>query len=373
MDDKRSTVNALYIAKALGRKGYATEGTVEDENAYLRELQERATQMNQPVQPQQPQTVQPATVTDYLRQGREKLESFSPFRIGEAVGRGASEGVQKYFDRPYGYTEQERQNYPRFTAVTEEYVPYVQRLGRQFMYPFHAIVPGVQEGVTQAVGQFGGNPDLARQIGREAGAMTEWGMSRGDIVSPRAPSNVDAIPRGGEVLPPARVTAEQPARRPTVIDQATDVTQGERPALPEPQRALPAPQPEAVVPQEVAPQPQPKPQKQPKPPAPEPVREMNPLGFYSRGLEVSSTLQPKGSYDQFYGAMRSVPKPELEAFKAEFEGRPSITREEVMDFFRQNAPRIEETVYGIPPDVQYRINELQAEESVCKFSKNLEI
>ena len=60
MDNKRSTVNALYIAKALGRKGYATEGTVQDdENAYLRELQERAAQLNQPIQPQQPQATQP--------------------------------------------------------------------------------------------------------------------------------------------------------------------------------------------------------------------------------------------------------------------------------------------------------------------------
>lgn len=240
MQDKRSTVNAMYIAKALGRKGYATEGTVEDENAYLRELQERAAQLNQPLQPQQP-AAQPANLTDMLRQSREKLQSFSPFRIGEAAVQGGSEGVQHYMNRPYGYTEQERQNYPRFTAATEEYVPYAQRAVRQVMYPFHAIVPGVQAGVTQGVQQFGGDPDLARQIGREAGAMTEWGMSRGDIVSPRAPRNTDAIPRGGEVLPLAReVRQALPGREPVIIDQAREVMRAERPAPPEPIRQIEA-------------------------------------------------------------------------------------------------------------------------------------
>jgi hypothetical protein len=341
MGNKRHTTNAMHIAKALGRKGYATEGYVEDENAYLRELQERATQMNQPAQPQQPQPTQPSTVTDYLRQAREKMEGFSPFRIGEAVGRGASEGVQKYFDRPYGYTEQERQNYPNFTAATEQYVPYVQRAARQVMYPFHAIVPGVQAGVTQAAGQFGADPDLARQIGREAAGMTEWGMTRGDIVSPQAPKNTDAIPRGGEVLPPARLTAEQAPKKSFVIDQARNVTEGERPAgaLPEPQRALPAPMPEAIAPQEVAPTVAPEPVA--------PVRNVSPLGFYSVAEESSGSLQPKGSPQQYLATLRNqgVPKGELAGFEEAFAGRPSITRDDVQAFFRERTPQVRETVY----------------------------
>ena len=78
-------------------------------------------------------------------------------------------------------------------------------------------------------------------------------------------------------------------------------------------------------------------------------RELSPLGFYSHGAEAATALpQAKGTPEQMRGMLeRAGVKPaELEGFNEAFAGRPSITREEVAQHFRQAMPQVEETVLG---------------------------
>jgi hypothetical protein len=327
MKDKRSTTNAMYIAKALGRRGFATEGSVPDENAYLKELEERAAQLNQPLQPQQPQGAS---------------------RIGSGFWEGFGSG-------DIGISAENRAKYPVLSGTLAGPAYMLDATGRLISGGAGALSGAVGAGAEALTGDTGYGNYAQRQMR----SGLDYLLNRGDVI-PAVPPKT-GIPKQGEVLPPIREALPEPIRQPVVIDQARGVLDAERPALPEPQRALVAPEPQVIAPQEVAP-PQPKSVKQPKPPAPEPVRELNPLGFYSRGLEVASTLQPKGLFDEYYKVLKkNVPEPELAGLEEHFAGRSKVTRDELMDFFRQNAPIIEETVYGIPEDVRYRLNELEAE------------
>lgn len=335
MGKKRSTANALHIAKGVGRKGYATTGSVEDENAYLNELQQRATELNQPVPQQQPQGIS--------RVGSGFFEGFGPGDVGISA--------------------ENRAKYPVLSGTLAGPAYVLDATGRLIMGGAGALSGAVGAG-TEALTN---DPGYGNYMQRQTRGMFDYFLNRGDVIPATPPRT--GIPKQGEVLPPIRETLPEPVRQPVVIDQARSVIEGERPAyaLPEPQRALAAPEPQVIAPQEVAP-PQSKSVKQPKPPAPEPVRELNPLGFYSRGLEVASTLQPKGLFDEYYKVLKkSVPEPELAGLEEHFAGRPKVTRDELMDFFRQNAPIIEETVYGIPADVRYRLNELEAERNRLKI------
>ena len=88
-------------------------------------------------------------------------------------------------------------------------------------------------------------------------------------------------------------------------------------------------------------------------------RELSPLGFYSHGAEAASALpQAKGTPEQMRGMLeRAGVKPaELEGFNEAFAGRPSITREEVAQHFRQAMPQVEETILkDRPTSEQVRI------------------
>ena len=364
MAGSRRTKNAIHIAKKMARKGYADEGYVDPNDP-----------ANQPY-------IDPMGGVYGTIQGTESPQWYDKAsdivaKAGQAIGspviaglRGAGESMNKsIYDQPLGYTEKEKADYPAFTQATEEYYKPVQQFGRVLMSPFAGMVGGSGEFVREGATQLGAEPNLARQLGREASSMVEWNMMRGDMGGPRAPTDVSSIPRRGEVLPPERNAVTRMPEVPRVIEGDTPyrVISDEVPQLEAPQKALSAPEPAPVMSQEPAPviaeptpAPTPKPQKAPKPPAPEPVRELNPLGFYSRGLEVASTLQPKASPAQYLATMKGVPKAELEGFAEHFADRPTVTREEVMDFFRRNEPAIEETVYGIPEDVQRILDQKDA-------------
>lgn len=76
-------------------------------------------------------------------------------------------------------------------------------------------------------------------------------------------------------------------------------------------------------------------------------RELSPLGFYSHGAEAATALpQAKGTPEQMRGMLeRAGVKPaELEGFNEAFAGKPSITREEIAQHFRQAMPQVEEVV-----------------------------
>jgi hypothetical protein len=242
----------------MARKGYADEGYVDP---------------NDPVNQQYTDPmggvyggIQGATEPNWYDKASDIVA-----KAGATVGspviaglRGAGESMNKaIYDRPLGYTEKERAEYPRFTQATEEYYKPVQHVGRVLMSPFAGMIGGSGEFVREGAEQLGAEPNLARQLGRETSSMVEWGMTRGDMISPRAPTDVSSIPRRGEVLPPERNAVTRMPEAPRVIDADTpyrvisgEVTPAEMPrdtarVTAEPMRQLEAPQ-EAPRPAEAA-------------------------------------------------------------------------------------------------------------------------
>lgn len=92
------------------------------------------------------------------------------------------------------------------------------------------------------------------------------------------------------------------------------------------------------------------------------ARELSPLGFYSHGAETAAQLpQLKGTPEQIAAMLQKqgVKPAELEGFNEAFAGKPSVTREEAAQFFRERMPQVEETVLGVkePYDAK-RLDEL---------------
>ena len=78
-------------------------------------------------------------------------------------------------------------------------------------------------------------------------------------------------------------------------------------------------------------------------------RQLTPLGFYSQGAEAAAGLpQAKGTPEQFAAMLQrqGVKPAEMEGFREAFAGKPSVTREDVAQHFRERIPQIEETVLG---------------------------
>ena len=80
-----------------------------------------------------------------------------------------------------------------------------------------------------------------------------------------------------------------------------------------------------------------------------PQRELSPLGFYSHGAEAAAALpQAKGSPQQMQAMLdRAGVKPaefENSGFQAAFAGRPSVTRDEIAQHFKQAMPKVEDRV-----------------------------
>ena len=255
MAGSRRTKNAIHIAKKMARKGYADEGYVDP---------------NDPVNQQYTDPmggvyggIQGTTEPNWYDKASDIVA-----KAGATVGspviaglRGAGESMNKsIYDRPLGYTEKEKADFPRFTQATEEYYKPVQHVGRVLMSPFAGMIGGSGEFVREGAEQLGAEPNLARQLGRETSSMVEWGMTRGDIGGPRAPTDVSSIARRGEVLPPERNAVTRMPEAPRVIDADTpyriisgEVTPAEMPrdtarVTAEPMRQLEAPQ-QAEVPQ----------------------------------------------------------------------------------------------------------------------------
>ena len=204
MQDKRQTANAMYIAKALGRKGYATEGTVEDENAYLRELQERATQLNQPIPQQQPQGIS---------------------RIGSGFREGFGPGE-------VGVTAENRAKYPVLSGTLAGPAYVLDATGRLISGSAGALSGAVGAGAEALTGDTGYGNYAQRQMR----SGLDYLLNRGDVIPATPPRT--GIPKQGEVLPPIREALPETVRQPVVIDQARGVLEGERPALPEPIRRV---------------------------------------------------------------------------------------------------------------------------------------
>ena len=80
-----------------------------------------------------------------------------------------------------------------------------------------------------------------------------------------------------------------------------------------------------------------------------PQRELSPLGFYSHGAEAAAALpQAKGSPQQMQAMLdRAGVKPaefENSGFESAFAGRPSVTRDEIAQHFKQAMPKVEDRV-----------------------------
>jgi hypothetical protein len=73
------------------------------------------------------------------------------------------------------------------------------------------------------------------------------------------------------------------------------------------------------------------------------------LGFYSHGAETAANLpQAKGTPEQMRAMLEKngVKPAELEGYEEKFAGRPSVTKEELAQHFRERMPQVEEKVRG---------------------------
>lgn len=81
-----------------------------------------------------------------------------------------------------------------------------------------------------------------------------------------------------------------------------------------------------------------------------PPRNISPLGLYSHGVESAHLLpMDKGTPQQIKKMLEtkfSVKPTELEGFDEAFAGKNLVTREEVVKFFEDNRPQLEEVQYG---------------------------
>ena len=247
MAGTRRSKNAIHIAKKMSRKGYADEGYVDPNDPD-----------NQPYYDPMGGvygTVPNAQSPDWYNKTADVIA-----KTGQVFGspvvsglRGAGESMNRsIYGQPLGYTEKEKADFPAFTEATEEYYKPVQQFGRVLMSPFAGAVGGAGEFVREGAEQLGAEPNLARQLGREASGMTEWSMMRGDMIKPQAPRDVSAIPRSGELLPPDRVAVTREPVTPPVTENVPyrvisgEVTLAEPPrdtarVTAEPMRQLEAP------------------------------------------------------------------------------------------------------------------------------------
>jgi hypothetical protein len=79
------------------------------------------------------------------------------------------------------------------------------------------------------------------------------------------------------------------------------------------------------------------------------VRELSPVGLYSYGEEVASSLpQARGTPEQFAAmlAKQGVKPVELEGFQSTFAGKPQVTKDEAAAYFKDSLPQIERKVLG---------------------------
>ena len=168
MAGTRRTKNAIHIAKKMSRKGYADEGYVDPNDPD-----------NQPYYDPMGGvygTVPNAQSPDWYNKTADVIA-----KTGQVFGspvvsglRGAGESMNKsIYGQPLGYTEKEKADFPAFTEATEEYYKPVQQFGRVLMSPFAGAVGGAGEFVREGAEQLGAEPNLARQLGREASGMTE--------------------------------------------------------------------------------------------------------------------------------------------------------------------------------------------------------
>jgi hypothetical protein len=81
-----------------------------------------------------------------------------------------------------------------------------------------------------------------------------------------------------------------------------------------------------------------------------PPRNISPLGLYSHGVESAHLLpMDKGTPQQIKAALETkfaVKPTELEGFDEAFAGKNVVTREEVVKFFEDNRPQVEEVQFG---------------------------
>jgi hypothetical protein len=268
---KRHVANALHIAKSMGRKGYATEGSVTDNDVVYDPMG------NVAVPPQSPDGAEPTIYDRAIESFRQPENS----RVWESIKQGFGE-------QPFGGPnfERDRANYPVLGDIY-----------KSIMFPAEAAmrIPGALIGGASGLGASayeasGASPSDVGKLQRDLNVLGNVGMIESGFVRPRAPTHTDAIPRGGDVFRP-----EPLARKPDVrsegpiIEGNQRATEAPRQALPEPMRQLELarPEPEAA-------------------PVAEPARAGEPLGAdpnwaenYNWENPPDPYLQPKDSRSRF--------------------------------------------------------------------------
>jgi len=216
-----------------GRVGYANEGavdepTIQDQPAVYDEMG------NVLVPPQAPEGAKESLYDRAMQSIRPPEDS----RIWEGMKRGFGDQPLGGYDRP-----QETEFRKEHPIVTSAYESLMKPASAAFRAPGAILggLAGAGASAYEAVGAPGGDDRLSpeartNRLERDLFGLGNVSLIEAGNVRPKAPTHTDAIPRGGDVLPPlARDALPAPERAaPVTIEGNTAASEAPRKALPAP-------------------------------------------------------------------------------------------------------------------------------------------
>lgn len=352
-----------------GRVGYANTGAVDD-------------------QPMDVGYVDPMGVVAYAPSAPEgakeslydrAMQSLRPpedSRIWEGMKRGFGEQPLGGHERPQDI--EFRKEHPSISAAYDS----LMKPAAAVMRAPGAIIGGLAgagASAYEAMGAPGGDQSLspearANRLERDLFALGNVGIMEAGNVRPKAPTYTDAIPRGGDVLPPLpREALAAPERAaPTTIE-------GNPAALEAPRKALPAPT-IAETAMEKVPEVAPPPA-EPVAPAVEkaketlqPLRQTGdnnpPLSFSPVDPEGNLNFRPSITAEQLKGPDRQT----VESFIAQLRGKPGFTADSIAEIasnFESPKTVVSKEIFerSIPSSKFDRVDLINKPESLDEFNQ----
>jgi Transglycosylase SLT domain len=299
---------AMTIAKgSKKRKGYANEGAVDEPT--IQDQPAVYDEMGNVLAP--PQAAEGTKQSLYDR-AMESVRQPENSRIWEGMKRG-------FGDKPLGASEKDTADYP---VAADIYNSIAKPVGAVMRAPGAIIggLAGAGASAYEAMGAPGGDQRLspeARTNRLERDLFALGTSAAVPEIRPKAPTYTDAIPRGGDVLPPLpREALSAPERL------AATTIEGNPAALEAPRKALPAPTVVEAAMEKVPERPNPlaeyetvekfEPLNDPivsapkTETAPAPARNLSDQGFYSHASEIAEKYLPeKGTPEQMIATLKN--------------------------------------------------------------------
>lgn len=310
-----------------GRVGYANEGAVEDEAVY-------SPMGDVFVPPQAPEGAKESLYDRAMQSIRPPEDS----RIWEGMKRGFGDQPLGGHDRPQD-VEFRKEN----PIVSSAYDSLMKPAAAVMRAPGAIIggLAGAGASAYEAMGAPGGDQNLSpeartNRLERDLFALGNVGAIEAGNVRPKAPTYTDAIPRGGDVLPPLprdALPAPERAAPPTI--------EGNHAALEAPRKALPAPTVVEAAMEKVPERPNPLAEYEtiekfeslndPVAPAVQKAKEVVQPAFSPVNPEGNLNLRPSITVDQLRGPERQT----IDSFLSQLKGKPGFTADSIVDIARQ--------------------------------------